>query len=159
MQWPPARGEPIPPTAANAQEPPMTTVSPRPHLLVRPLPAFIATLALAGCGTVSAPPLPTETRLTVMGRYENLAGCVAEAADKGVAGAGSLRIERERQRATLRRDLSAAGPPQYEITFTQTGATTVQVEGRSAAAPNEGARAFAFIWPHVELCATNQMAP
>lgn len=121
--------------------------------------ALLATLALAGCASVSAPPLPAETRLTVMGRYENLAGCVAEAAEKGVGGAGALRIDRERQLATLRRETLATGALQYEIRFTQTGATTVQVEGRSAAAPNEGASAFAFVWPHVGLCATNQMAP
>ena len=137
----------------------MTTAPARPRLLASPLTALLAAQALVGCATVSAPSLPTDMHLTVMGRYENLAACVAEAAEKGVAGAGALRIERERQRATLRRDLSASGPPQYEITFTQTGATTVQVEGRSAAAPNEGARAFAFVWPHVGLCATNQMAP
>lgn len=138
----------------------MTTTAPaRPHPLATPLPALLATLALAGCASVAAPPLPTETRLTVMGRYENLAGCVAEAAEKSVVGAGALRVDRERQQASVRRVTSAAGQPQYEITFTQIGATTVQVEGRSTAAPSDGARAFAFLWPHVEQCATNQMAP
>lgn len=138
----------------------MTTTAPaRPHSLAKPLPVLLTGLALAGCASVAAPPLPTETQVTVMGRYEVLAGCVAEAAEKSVVGAGALRVDRERQQASVRRVASAAGEPQYEITFTQTGATTVQVKGRSIAAPSDGARAFAFVWPHVELCATNQMAP
>ena len=137
----------------------MTTAPARPPPPAAPRPPRQACLALGGCASIAAPPLPTDNQLTVMGRYENLAGCVAEAAEKSVAGAGALRVDRERQMATLRRTPAASNELQYEITFTQTGATTVQVVGRSAAAPHDGARAFAFVWPHVGLCATHQMAP
>lgn len=125
----------------------------------RRLAALLASLVLAGCGTVSAPTLPADNQLTVMGRYDSLAGCVAEAAEKSVAGAATLRVDRERRQATLRRVAATSADALYEIRFTQIGATTVQVDGRSAAAPKDGAQAFAFLWPHVELCATHQMAP
>lgn len=116
--------------------------------------------ALGGCSSLGGPgPASGAASETVAGNYEVLAGCVAEAGDKSVGGAPVLRVDRERKVATVRRVLQPSNALQYELSFTQSGAATVQVEGRSVAASSDATRAFAFVWPHVGLCATNVMAP
>lgn len=107
--------------------------------------------ALSGSATTGAE--------TVSGDYEVLAGCVAEAGGKSSSGAPALRVDRARKLATVQKVNQPSNELQYQIDFTQVGASTVRVDGRANPASTDGARGFAFLWPHVALCETNTLAP
>lgn len=118
-------------------------------------------LGLAACaGTVRLPDAPSAARLSLVGNYEAIAGCVAEAAAQGRRAAmPELRVDRQQRQATVRRTLQPANELRYELRFTQTGANDVQAEGRAAPGSAEGAADFAFLWSHVSHCATHLSAP
>lgn len=122
----------------------------------------LATVALAGCANPARllPAAPTGASLSVAGNYEAIAGCVAEAGEKSATGdAPALRVDRARQQATVRRVLQPSNEVRYEISFTQTGANDVQVQGQATPGSREGAAAFAFLWPQVSQCAMHLMSP
>jgi hypothetical protein len=126
------------------------------------LTVLVATVALAACANPARllPGSPTTASLSVAGNYEAIAGCVAEAGEK-TAGGGTpeLRVDRKRQRATVRRVLQPSNEVRYDISFVQTGASNVQVDGKATPGSREGAAAFAFLWPQVSQCATHLMSP
>ena len=138
----------------------MTPARPHPATTRAATACLVVAAALAGCAsprTIRSD--VTSGSETVSGNYEVLAGCVADAGGKSTGGAPALRVDRGRKTATVQRVNQPSNELQYEIAFTQTGASTVHVDGRANPASSDGARGFAFLWPHVGLCATDIMAP
>ena len=117
-------------------------------------------VAVSGCAGLGQPTVAQgPATQTVMGDYEIIATCVAAAGENSAGGAPTLRVDRARKVATVRRVLGASNELQYEVVFTQTGAATVHVEGRGGAATQDSGRGLGFLWPQVGLCATSVMAP
>lgn len=139
------------------------------RLLTLPMPptalltaALAGVLLLAGCAG-RLPLLPGAStgpaRLTVAGDMEVIGTCLAAVTEQSVGGPATLRVDRERRQATLRREASGGGPVQYELRLRQAGATTVVVETDGPAATPEAQRGHAFVWSQIEVCAINRMAP
>lgn len=132
------------------------------HHAARCISFLLLAAALPGCATREdgrgrPGPLDPQSQ-TVMGNYEAIASCVAEAAEKSAGAAPTVRIDRPAKTARLTRMNDALTAVQYDITFAQVGVATVQVEGRGAPVTG-GARTFELLWPQVGLCATNLTAP
>ena len=133
----------------NIQTPPISYVG------------ILIALTLAGCTSPGAwRSAPGASSETLLGNYEAIAGCVAEAGTRSARGGGpTLKLEKNKKLATLSRTVAPSATPQYEITFSQYGATTVQAEGRVLGADSDSNQAFQFLWSQAAMCATNLMAP
>ncbi len=117
-------------------------------------------ILLAACAGLGQPVGPSgATSQTVLGNYEAMASCVAQAGQSATGGPPALRVDKAARKASVYRTTGPATEAEYDIGFTQTGATTVQVEGRASATAKDGGRALAFLWPQVAICATNLTAP
>lgn len=118
-------------------------------------------LALGGCAGKLPDLRPDQgaTTQTFQGNYEALAACVADAGERATGGAPTLKVDRATKTATVRRLVPPSPDPAYELRFVQSGVTRVTVTGSGSSTAQDGTRSYAFLWQHVDLCATNQMAP
>jgi hypothetical protein len=121
-----------------------------------------ALLALNGCGalpTAAPGDAPARLEQSVSGNYEAIGGCVAEVDRSAPGGGPQLTLNRAAKVLTLRRVSGPALDTDYTITFTQTGAGTVQAVGQAAPGSRDGAAILQRRWTHVAQCAAHMTAP